>query len=238
VPVDGRVVRRPTCVAIQSSQRSKSPNSASPAQAFSSSGAGPAWPMDSAAPVGPVDSSSSFGRRPAHSSLTNPPLRSGLLTLPTGPTTAGSRFRDQGGSLLASTSGSVLPSPEVRRCLWGSQTPGTPTSYRPPSPLRRSTEPKTTTTLDTKTLTVEVIGLRGRQGFPDDHRGLVYIHYEAREMPKRYTGVVGCQVRTWAIRHGGHEQAWRVEMVGLLAVRETYWRAGRSYWRRLARSRG
>ncbi len=75
-----------------------------------------------------------------------------------------------------------------------------------------STPSKTTTALGTKTLAFDVLDLRGRQGFPRDPRGFVYLHREDRELPQRYTGLTRRQRRTWAVRHGGQEEAWRVDL--------------------------
>ena len=62
------------------------------------------------------------------------------------------------------------------------------------------------------TLTFEVIDMRGTRGFPDDPRGLVYVHREDRELPERYGRAARRQQRTWVVRHGGQEQAWRVDL--------------------------
>ena len=72
----------------------------------------------------------------------------------------------------------------------------------------------TTTPKITTTLTFETIDMRGRRGFPADHRGFVYVHYEDRELPERHTGLTRRQRRAWGVRHGAPELAWRVDRHG------------------------
>lgn len=62
-----------------------------------------------------------------------------------------------------------------------------------------------------KTLPLETLDYRGRNGFPNDDRGFVYVHKEDRDLPERATGIPRTQRRTWAIVY--RPQGWQVDKI-------------------------
>jgi hypothetical protein len=72
----------------------------------------------------------------------------------------------------------------------------------------------------TRKLNLERLDYRGRNGFPSDERGYVYVYREDRELPARYTGVLRAQRRTWVIQHRAasatinHIAGWQVDLLG------------------------
>ncbi len=71
----------------------------------------------------------------------------------------------------------------------------------------------------TRKLNLERLDYRGRNGFPSDERGYVYVYREDRELPARHTGVLRAQRRTWVIQHRAasatinHVAGWQVDLL-------------------------
>ena len=69
-------------------------------------------------------------------------------------------------------------------------------------------------------LTFEVNALRGKQGFPEDQTGLVFLHREVRTINCKYTGLDIPRRNNFAVRIDGEGQGWRIDKVNGLGPNE------------------
>jgi len=64
-------------------------------------------------------------------------------------------------------------------------------------------------------LSFEIIDMRGKKGFPEDDKGLVYAHRTNEPLKDKYTGIAKNWKRTFAIRtDASGRKGWRVDLMG------------------------
>lgn len=78
-------------------------------------------------------------------------------------------------------------------------------------------------------LTFEVIDMRGRNGFPKDDTGYVFVHHERRVLKRRYTGLPYVRTAEYRIRTDPH--GWRVDHTdGMMPPSAIYGENRREYF--------